>query len=183
MATRKGCGLLLLAALALAPVERAAQTTKPDGGARPPQSVLRRTAYPPDPGEIEFLEWYCFEEVNRRRKQQLLPPLELSQELIAVARAYSRRMAEEDFFSHTDPEGHTVNNRARDAGIKKWQIIGENLMKITGFISPVPPAVDSWMESEVHRQNILNPEFKYAAVGAWVGRSGTVYFTEVFINF
>jgi uncharacterized protein YkwD len=135
----------------------------------------------PDLSEIEFLERYCFEEVNRARKDHLLPPLVLSDHLLVVARKFSRRMAEEGFFSHIDPEGRTVKDRTIETGIK-FTSISENLLWIRGYLNPVPPAIQRWMSSDGHRRNILAPEHRYSAVGVWIARDGTVYFTVIFID-
>src|SRR5690348_7225850 len=54
--------------------------------------------------QLEFFEKYCFTEVNHYREGQHLAPLILLSEALPIARHYSRRMAEEGFFSHTDPQ-------------------------------------------------------------------------------
>lgn len=131
--------------------------------------------------KIEFLEMYCFDEVNRQRKENGLEPLVFSGPLLDIARNYSRRMAEEGFFSHTDPQGKTAHDRVNQANLK-WNTIGENLLNIKGFINPVPPAVERWMQSAGHRKNILDPEYQYSAVGAWTGPDGMVYFTQIFLG-
>jgi uncharacterized protein YkwD len=112
----------------------------------------------PDLSEIEFLERYCLEEVNRARMNHQLPALKLSDHLLVIARKFSRRMAEEGFFSHTDPEGRTVKDRTMESGIK-FTRISENLLWIRGYLNPVPPAIERW-----------------------IARDGTVYFTEIFID-
>src|SRR5262249_6089380 len=53
--------------------------------------------------EIALLEQQCFDQVNRQREAHRLARLGFSDTLLDVARDYSRRMAEEHFFSHTDP--------------------------------------------------------------------------------
>ena len=58
--------------------------------------------------EIESLEQQCLDEINRVRRGSGLPRLNFYEELLPVAREYSRRMAEEHFFSHNDPDGLTV---------------------------------------------------------------------------
>ena len=68
--------------------------------------------------EIESLEQQCLDEVNRVRRARHLLPLELYEGLLPVARDYSRRMAEEHFFSHNDPDGRTVRERVGEADIK-----------------------------------------------------------------
>ena len=131
--------------------------------------------------EIESLESQCFEEVNRQREGYGLAPLELSEDLLEVARYYSRRMAEENFFSHVDPEGNTVRQRVTGAGIR-WRVLGENLAFTNGYINPVAVSVKGWMESPGHRKNILDNSYRHAAIGAWISKDGTVYFTEIFMR-
>jgi len=131
--------------------------------------------------EIESLEQQCFDEVNRVRRNRRLPRLNFSEELLPVARGYSRRMAEQHFFSHSDPEGRTVRERVDEADIK-WRIVGENLAYSNGYLNPVAASVSGWMESPGHRRNILEPDYNLTAIGAWISPEGTVYFTEIFIK-
>jgi uncharacterized protein YkwD len=130
--------------------------------------------------ELEFVEGYCFKEVNRQREAQNLAPLIFAPELLPLARGYSRRQAEEEFFSHIDPQGRTTENRIREAGIK-FLVIGENLSQAKGYLDPVPDVVQQWMSSPPHRINILNIEYQYAAVGVWV-KDKTFFFTEIFLT-
>ncbi|HXG92606.1 MAG TPA: CAP domain-containing protein [Blastocatellia bacterium] len=130
---------------------------------------------------VESLEQQCLNEVNRVREAHGLAPLEFSERLLEVARDYSRRMAEENFFSHTDPEGNTVRQRVDRANIR-WRMIGENLAYSKGYISPVAASMTGWMDSPGHRRNILDPNYRLSAIGAWVSANGTVYFTEIFLR-
>ena len=131
--------------------------------------------------EIESLEQQCLDEVNKVRQARRLPPLAFYDELLSVARGYSRRMAEQHFFSHNDPEGRTVRERVDEADIR-WRIVGENLAYSNGYLNPVAASVHGWMESPGHRRNILAPDYNLTAIGAWIGIDGTVYFTEIFIK-
>ncbi|HSB09568.1 MAG TPA: CAP domain-containing protein [Blastocatellia bacterium] len=133
------------------------------------------------PREIESLEQQCLDEVNDIRRLRRLVPLSFNEDLLPLAREYSRRMAEEHFFSHTDPEGRSVRERVEQAEIK-WRLVGENLAYSKGYINPVAASLRSWMESPGHRRNILDPDFQLTAVGAWVAADGTVYLTEIFLK-
>ncbi len=130
--------------------------------------------------QLEFFEKYCFTEVNRYREAQNLAPLVYLPEVLPIARCYSRRMAEEGFFSHTDPQGATAKERLLQIGIK-YAILGENLSRASGYLDPVPDVVKGWAESPQHRVNIVNPQYKYAAAGAWI-KDQTFFFTEIFLN-
>jgi uncharacterized protein YkwD len=90
-------------------------------------------------------------------------------------------MAEDKFFAHKDPEGHTVNERASEYGIK-WHVIGENLASSNGYMNPVAASLHGWMESPGHRKNILDSAFTQSAIGAWIADDGTVYFTQIFLR-
>ncbi|HEX8090375.1 MAG TPA: CAP domain-containing protein, partial [Blastocatellia bacterium] len=131
--------------------------------------------------EIKTLEEQCLDEVNRVRKAHNLMPLELSEELLEVARDYSRRMAEEGFFAHNDPDGRTVRERISKAHIR-WHVVGENLAYSNGYINPVAASMSGWMDSPGHRRNILDPDWRQTAIGAWISSNGTVYFTEIFLK-
>jgi len=127
------------------------------------------------------MEQQCLDEVNRIRQSHGLRPLEFDDELLDVARSYSRRMAEERFFSHVDPQGRTVRQRVEQASIS-WRMVGENLAYSNGYINPVAASLHGWMESPGHRGNILDPDFGETAIGCWISDSGTVYFTEIFLK-
>jgi len=132
-------------------------------------------------GEIEELERDCLGEVNHLRVARGLAPMEADRDLLLVARAYSRQMAEEGFFAHIDPEGRDVRQRLRKARIT-WQMVGENLSYSTGYINPVATSLRGWMNSPGHRRNILEGRYNDSAIGAWIADDGTVYFTEIFLR-
>jgi uncharacterized protein YkwD len=131
--------------------------------------------------EIASLERECLEQVNLVRQAYGVFALDFDEELLEVARAYSRRMAEEKFFAHEDPEGRTVRQRVDGVGIK-WRMIGENLAYSNGYLSPVAASLHGWMESEPHRRNMLDPGYTDTAIGVWISSDGTVYFTEIFLK-
>jgi uncharacterized protein YkwD len=131
--------------------------------------------------EIESLETQCFNEVNRVRVKVGLEPLEFNESLLRVAREYSRRMAEENFFSHNDPGGSSVRERVSGANIR-WRVLGENLSYSRGYINPVAVSMTGWMDSPGHRRNLLDRTFRQTAIGAWISDNGTVYFTEIFMT-
>jgi len=131
--------------------------------------------------EIESLEQQCLEEVNRVRRRNGLPRLNFYEDLLPLARDYSRRMAEHNFFSHNDPEGRSVRERVDEADIK-WRMVGENLAYSNGYVNPVAASLHGWMGSPGHRANILEPDFTLTAIGVWIKPDGTVYFTEIFLK-
>lgn len=168
-------------------VERPARSAEPAGeederNVYTDDDVLDRHEPPRDArlSEIESLETQCFNEVNRVRVKVGLTPLEFNESLLRVAREYSRRMAEENFFAHDDPDGHTVRERVTGANIR-WRVLGENLSYSRGYINPVAVSMTQWMDSPGHRRNLLDRAWRQTAIGAWISDNGTVYFTEIFL--
>jgi uncharacterized protein YkwD len=131
--------------------------------------------------EIEELEIECLDEVNHQRAVRGLTPMEIDWDLLAVARGYSRQMAEEGFFSHIDRQGRDVRRRLDKARIS-WLMVGENLSYSNGYVNPVAAALRGWMNSPGHRRNILEGRYNDSAIGAWIAPDGTIYFTQIFLR-
>jgi uncharacterized protein YkwD len=135
---------------------------------------LRRVAVSTD----SSTEMRIFELVNRQRLRDSLPALGWNDEIAGVARAYSQRMASEDFFDHYDPEGRTAIDRA--SKVHGWRFIGENLF-MTEEVSDLPAfAIHGWMGSATHRTNMLDPQWTTTGIGIGRAANGDIYITELF---
>ncbi|TVQ09483.1 MAG: CAP domain-containing protein [Leptolyngbya sp. DLM2.Bin27] len=119
-------------------------------------------------------------QINAIRQQEGLNSLQLNGRLAQVARQYSQRMAEEDFFAHVSPTGDSPAQRVSGANIPYW-IVGENLFTSTNAPDPAPLAVQSWMDSPGHRENILRSSFTETGIGVWQ-RGNTYYFTQLLMR-
>lgn len=146
-----------------------------------PQPTQRsRNPAPAQSSTIGQMEAQVRQQINQIRQQQGLSQLRPNARLAEVARNYSRRMAEQNFFSHTSPSGDTMVQRVRSAGIF-YVLLGENLFTSTNIPQPVPAAVQGWMDSPGHRANILRSEYRETGIGVW--RIGsTYYFTQLFLR-
>lgn len=91
-------------------------------------------------------------------------------------------MADYKFFSHQGLNGQLIDERATDLGIEKWKAISENIAFNKGYINPVEFAVERWMQSASHRQNLLNPRWQQSGIGVAITSDGAYYFTQVFLN-
>lgn len=127
------------------------------------------------------LERQVFDLINQQRIQIGLTTLEWNDEIAEIAREHSENMANSKFFSHTDLQGLMVNDRADALGIKKWRAIGENIAYNRGYENPAKSAVEKWMQSPAHRENLLNNRWRESGIGIAVTADGTYYFTEVFL--
>ena len=127
------------------------------------------------------LERHAFELINRERSASGLDTLVWSDDAAKIARLHSENMATYNFFSHTGLDGLLVNDRADSFGVNKWSAIGENIAYNQGFENPVEFAVERWMQSPKHRDNLLSRRWKESGIGIAVTDDGTYYFTEVFL--
>lgn len=141
--------------------------------AQPPPTPAQSTAA----AEMEQQIW---QQINAIRKQQGLSELRYNETLASVARKYSEKMAERNFFAHVSPDGDSVADRVRAAKVFYW-MVGENLFRSANIPQPVPAAVEGWMNSPGHRANILRSEYRETGIGVW--RVGNSYWvTQVFLR-
>ncbi|MUL39254.1 CAP domain-containing protein [Gloeocapsopsis dulcis] len=137
-------------------------------------------SFPAQTPNIAEMEAAIHQQINEIRLENNLQPLENNERLAQVARQYSQRMAQENFFSHTGPDGDTPAQRVRDGGII-YLMVGENLFRGTNISDPVSAAVQGWMDSPGHRKNILRSVFAETGVGVW--REGNQYYiTQMFLR-
>ncbi|WP_088890848.1 CAP domain-containing protein [Leptolyngbya ohadii] len=126
------------------------------------------------------MEQQIWQQINNIRKQQGLSELRYNATLASVARKYSQKMAERNFFAHVSPDGDSVADRVRAAKVFYW-MVGENLFRSANITQPVPAAVEGWMNSPGHRANILRSEYRETGIGVW--RVGNSYWvTQVFLR-
>gem|GEM_PF-1007261 len=144
--------------------------------------------------------------INEVRAQHGLSTLAWDDLLAGIALEHSRDMAGRNYFDHVSPEGKDFADRYREHGYTRTTRVGdvvyqggENLFqgnvvesytydRDTGEIltysyftleSLADTAVEGWMESPGHRENILTP-FSREGIGVWVDYDGEVYITQNF---
>jgi len=169
-------GILCQAALA--------QDAKPQPVARLITSLTPVTARPttPSPVEPNDIEKRAFDQTNIARVKNGLAPLVWDGDVCRMARIHSESMSRLGYFSHVTPDGLRLRERAREVGILRYTVLGENIALNQGFDDPGALAVERWMQSDKHRANILSPEFRAMAIGSFVAADGTVYLTQTFIT-
>lgn len=105
--------------------------------------------------------------VNVERSKRGLVELEHDDKLTEMARAYSKRMADEGFFDHIDPEGHDPEDRYEAAGLHYYG--GQNIAR--GY-DDAAAVVDGWMHSPGHKANILRKNIRRIGNGVFFGPEG-----------
>ena len=124
----------------------------------------------------------AFDLINAERQRRGLRPLVLDGSLTRLARYHSENMARGRYLSHTDRDGQDLQGRAATLGLRGWRTLGENIAYNQGFDDPTAFAVQRWMVSEKHRENILNGDYTHAGLGVARASDGTYYFTQVFMR-
>lgn len=98
--------------------------------------------------------------VNAERVKRGFSSLSMEPALRDLARSYAREMLEKGYFSHYSPEGLSPFDRMNAAHIN-YTYAGENL----AFSANVDLAMQGFMNSPGHRDNILSPNFKKVGIG------------------
>jgi uncharacterized protein YkwD len=104
---------------------------------------------------------------NIERVKAWLNELEVLPELMDSARAKAEDFGVHGFYSHFRAPHTSYMDMMWDTIATYWpsgKYIGENGNQ--GSSTPAR-AIDSWMNSEGHRRNILNPKHKYIGIGAY----------------
>lgn len=134
---------------------------------------------PSFPSEAQ-VEAASFDLINQDRRQHGLPELTMNLQIATVARAHSADMRDRNYFAHVDPEGKTLDDRLKTAGIG-FHRAGENLAHITDISDPASFANTIFLNDTQHRAILLNRQFTRVGVG--VVRSGNTYWiTQDFIK-
>ena len=128
------------------------------------------------------LEVAVLRRTNIARAEHGLPPLEWDDNAASAARAHAQDMLERGYFAHETPEGLTVADRMWRAGVLEVTV-GENIAYYEGYPSQeaVAKAVDDWMDSPHHRENILRPGFTHLGVGV-VQRGDRIMLVQDFLE-
>jgi uncharacterized protein YkwD len=123
-----------------------------------------------------------FDLVNAERQRRGLRPLVLDPALMRIARYHSQNMARDGILNHVDRDGLDLRGRAQVFGLHGWRALGENIAYNQGFADPTAFAVERWMISPNHRENILNAGFTHAGIGIARSADGRIFFTQVFMG-
>ncbi|MGL5880948.1 MAG: CAP domain-containing protein [Xenococcaceae cyanobacterium] len=128
-------------------------------------------------GDLDALEKSIFQKINEYRRSQNLTTLKFDDRLSEQARIHSQAMASGNVpFSHDRFEERT---RAIEGAID-YRSIAENVAYNQGFGDPVTQAIDGWLKSPSHRQNIEG-NFNLTGIGVAKNSRNEYYFTQIFV--
>ena len=115
------------------------------------------------------LESGVLSRINQIRHDHGLVLLESSPALAASALQQTREMAADGYFDHNSANGLAFWRRIAQSyphapGSRMWAV-GENLLWSSPGIDP-GGAIQLWMDSDAHRRNILDPNWRDVGIAA-----------------
>jgi uncharacterized protein YkwD len=135
---------------------------QPDPGAQPPAPTPAGCSAQVDTG----VEAQVLSLINQQRADNGLNPLALNAALTAAGRVQSTDMACNNFISHTGSDGSNWADRIRAQGYDYATYPLENIyVGEPQFGGDAQGAVTWWMNSQVHRDNILNDVVTEVGIG------------------
>ncbi len=124
------------------------------------------------------IEQQVIDLTNQERQKNGLKPLAVDWEVSRVARYKSVDMRDRNYFAHQSPTYGSPFDMLSAFGIQ-YRSAGEN---IAAGQRTAQEVVNAWMNSQGHRQNILNPGYTHIGVGFAQGGSYGYYWTQMFIS-
>lgn len=117
-----------------------------------------------------------FELTNKARQENNLPALTYNKDIQDAADLRAKEISTK--FSHTRPDGsscHTIVEKF------EYRVTGENLIMADNPISEPEILLDTWMNSEGHRANILLPDYTSIAIGLYE-KDDVTYAVQIFMG-
>jgi len=130
-------------------------TIKPGSEEIIPISVDKREL-----SEDEESEAAMFRLINEERGKREIHELKWRPDLVTPARNHATDMWEQEFFGHISPQGQDVGDRL-DAEEVDFHLAGENL----ALAPTLETAHKGLMNSQGHRENILDEDYKQVGIG------------------
>ncbi|UJL47829.1 CAP domain-containing protein [Virgibacillus sp. NKC19-16] len=121
----------------------------------------------------EGMEKQIFDITNVMRHQHERPSLNWEDTVSEVAFSHSKDMAENNYFSHYSQNGDGLKERLSVEDIF-YATAGEN---IAAQYPDAPAAMEGWLNSEGHREALLNGDYTHLGVGVY-----RFYYTQNFLE-
>lgn len=130
----------------------------------------------PEAPSSKYIDSYAKEVlnlVNEERKKAGLEPLIWDAQLAAAANIRAKEIAVS--FSHTRPDGSSCFSAV--GNMNDYMTLGENIAY--GYQSSTS-VMNGWMNSQGHRENILNSSFTCLGVSCYLDENGTYQWVQIF---
>ena len=116
--------------------------------------------------------------VNKERTKADLPALQPHPLLFKAARDHAANMAKQRKMEH-NLDGKRPAQRVEDAGYD-WGKVAENLITADQTDVALETIVKGWMDSKIHRENILLKDVNETGLGIATNAKDEIYFAQVF---
>jgi uncharacterized protein YkwD len=128
--------------------------------------------------EMTKEEQKLLELTNKQRAKEKLPPLRANPVLFQVARRHSANMAKQSKLEHV-LDGKNPAQRVLGAGYDYGKV-AENIAMSDMPGAPLTAIMKGWMESKLHRDNLLNDRVSEIGLGIAKNDKGEQYYTQIF---
>lgn len=157
--------------------EQTTDTTEPT--TEPTVAPTEPTSNSPDTPSTSKTEAEILSLVNKERAKSGVAPLEFGDFFYDAVKVRAKEVDMK--FSHTRPDGRSCFSVFDDFGIDSNRYLGENIAYGYGSAESV---MKGWMNSPGHRENILNPNYDYIAIGVYERESspGDYSFVQLFAS-
>lgn len=116
---------------------------------------------------------------NQTRVKNKLNPLKPNALLFQCAQGHSENMARLMKAGHVI-DGKTTPADRVDATGYFYKTCGENVAQSPPNFAQIPTVFNGWMNSPIHKAEILRPEYEEIGIGIARDAKGYYYFTQVF---
>ena len=141
--------------------------------------------------DLKAVEKSIIAHTNEEREKRGLSRLQPKRNMNRAARSHSQHMAKVGRFAHEGIGDGTPATRAYEyqCGTDLWS---ENICRLGPWSREQlryfkiteweigKRSVASWMGSQGHRRNLLNPKWEAMGAGVGISRNGTIYTTQTF---
>jgi uncharacterized protein YkwD len=113
------------------------------------------------------------QKLNAERAGRGLPPLVYNAQLAVLAYHWSQHLDQTNTFQHRN-----LSSLFSDPAYTNWGSLGENIFWGSDHNFTSGDIELAWMNSDGHRENMLNPGFDSVGIGVYCAADGRVYATE-----
>ena len=117
-------------------------------------------------------------ETNKEREAKGLKPLELDSALCRAAEKRAEEISADYSIKHKRPNGGKYSTVFAEVGFS-YSFAAENIGYTKSKTVSAEKIVELWMDSPVHKANILSEKASYIGLG-WEERNGTYYWVQLF---
>ena len=114
--------------------------------------------------------------INNKRIENNLPELEIDETLLNIARLKAQDIVENKYFSHTSPTYGSIFEMLHSNNIS-YSKASENIARNIN----ADGAIESLMNSESHKANILSQDFNYTGIAVVNSVDWGKVFVEIFV--